>query len=164
MIGHTFHSGPCSPRFSCARINVRHRGKQHRSMALAKGTTPAECLYSGDRLAGQVTARVGGPSSNGGRKLPLEPREDLRPHSGFAWGDDDRATAQLSLSLALLADTLSNDERALRLHEAFSRRVVSLFPERWTISRSRILAHVGMIEYEQEQKPNSAAPLVRDGS
>jgi hypothetical protein len=127
-------------------------------MALAKSTTPAECLYSGDRRVGQVTVRVGGQIGNGGKRIPLNPRDDLHPHhSDFAWGIDGRTSAQLSLALALLADTLANDERALRLHEAFSRRVVKLFPERWTISRSRILAHVSMIEYEQE--PNSMPPF-----
>jgi hypothetical protein len=38
---------------------------------------------------------------------------------------------------------------AIEAHEYFSRRVVTLFPERWTITRSRIVAHINMIEAEK---------------
>jgi hypothetical protein len=37
----------------------------------------------------------------------------------------------------------------METHEYFSRRVVALFPERWTISSSRVLAYVDMIEHEK---------------
>ena len=59
-----------------------------------------------------------------------------------------------SLSLALLADALDNDERALRLHEDFNRRVVTLLPKRWTMTRRRILAYLDTIENQH---------FIRDG-
>jgi hypothetical protein len=101
----------------------------------------AEVFYSGEQ-ADRVTVTV----RHGQVKRPLDPRFDLRKHSpsGFAWGKGDGGPAQLSL--ALLADALQNDDRALRLHHRFNRRVVTIFPERWTITRSRILAHVSTIE------------------
>jgi hypothetical protein len=37
----------------------------------------------------------------------------------------------------------------MRTYEYFSRRVVAQFPERWTITRSRVLAYVNMIESEK---------------
>jgi hypothetical protein len=107
----------------------------------------AETFYSGVR-PGQVMAR------EGSKKRPLTPRVDLHKHSstmftagtGFAWGTtDDAGPAQLSL--ALLADALGNDARALQLHQRFNHRVVTMLPERWTITRSRILAYADMIEH-----------------
>jgi Family of unknown function (DUF6166) len=108
----------------------------------------AEVFYCGE-TAGRVTVR------SGKKRRPLDPRFDLRKHSlaGFAWGNADAGPAQLSL--ALLADTLHNDARALKLHHHFSRRVVTIFPERWTITRSRILAHVELID--QQAGPNPEA-------
>jgi len=98
-----------------------------------------ERIYSG-KPGGQVVVREGVD------KRPLNPRIDLRKHSpaGFAWGED--SAAQAELALALLADALDNDERALWLHQDFNRRVLRLLPTRWTITRSRILAYVDMIE------------------
>ena len=96
----------------------------------------AERFYSRE-LGGQVTAR------EGASKRPLARRFDLRKHSppGLARGDN-----AVQLALALLADALDNDERAIQLHEDFNRRVVTLFPKRWTITRSRILAYLDAIE------------------
>jgi hypothetical protein len=83
----------------------------------------------------QVTIR------EGTERWPLDPRYDLHKHSsstGFAWGEGGAEPA-LQLALALLADALRNDPRALDVHQDFNQRVVPLFPKRWTISRSRIL-------------------------
>jgi Family of unknown function (DUF6166) len=95
----------------------------------------------------------------GAERLPLEPRFDLRKHSstGFGWGEGDAGSAQ-QLALALLADALRNDARALNVHQAFSRRVIPLFPARWTISRSRILAYVDRIEAEHNTMPSDVRP------
>jgi len=104
----------------------------------------AECFYCGEG-PGQVTVR------EGGEKRPLDPRLDLQKLSptGFAWGDGSgTAGPAQQLSLALLADALRNDARASRLHQEFKRRVVTLFPKRWTITRSRILAYIDRIESE----------------
>jgi hypothetical protein len=46
----------------------------------------------------------------------------------------------------LLADALQNDARASSVHHDFNSRVVPLFPKRWTITRSRIIAYVDRIE------------------
>ena len=40
----------------------------------------------------------------------------------------------------------------MEAHEYFSRRVVTLFPQRWTITRSRILAYVDMFELENRMR------------
>ena len=70
------------------------------------------------------------------KKRPLDPRLDLRRHSssGFAWGKGNyNAAPAHQLALALVADALRNDQRAAQLHERFSRRVVTLFPQRWKL-------------------------------
>jgi Family of unknown function (DUF6166) len=103
----------------------------------------------------------------GAERQPLDPRFDLRKHSstGFAWGSGSAGSAQ-QLALALLADALRNDARALDVHQDFSRRVIPLFPGRWTITRSRILAYVDRIEAEHNNKrsdlnrySNSQSPM-----
>jgi hypothetical protein len=47
-------------------------------------------------------------------------------------------------------DLVPNQSVALRLHHAFRRRVGSILPDRWTLSRSRIRAYADMIEQYQE--------------
>lgn len=103
----------------------------------------AERLYCGDEF-GQVAVR------EGTERRPLDQRLDLCAHSSerFAWGPSLSRSAQ-QLALALVADALRNDARALRLHEPFHRRVVTLLPERWTITRSRVLAYIDRIESEE---------------
>lgn len=63
-----------------------------------------------------------------GRK-PLDPRLDLRNHSphGFDWGYRGSGPAQLAL--AILADYLGDDERALRLYQVFKESVLLHKPE-----------------------------------
>ena len=104
--------------------------------------TADEVFYQGDYAKG-VTVR------EGGARRSLDPRHDLcqHPRTEFTWGN--RAEAANQLSLALLADALQNDTRALRLHHKFTSRVVTIFPDRWTISRSRIRAHADTIEQNQ---------------
>jgi hypothetical protein len=78
---------------------------------------------------------------------PSIPAFDLRKHLsiGFAWSGGGDGPAR-QLALALLADALQNDARASRVHHDFSSRVIPLFPKRWTITRSRIIAYVDRIE------------------
>ena len=108
-----------------------------------------ERFYCGDAPR-QVTIR------KGAERQPLDTRFDLRKHSsnGFGWGEGSAGSAQ-QLALALLADALRNDARAVSVHQDFSRRVVPLFPKRWTISRSRILAYVDRLEAEHNTTPPS---------
>jgi Family of unknown function (DUF6166) len=91
----------------------------------------------------------------GAQRQPLDPRFDLRKLSstGFAWGTGSAGPTQ-QLALALLADALGNDARALDVHQDFSRRVIPLFPGRWTITRSRILAYVDRIEAAHNRRPS----------
>lgn len=101
-----------------------------------------ERFYRGE-WPSKVTVREG--AENWG----LDPRRDLRTQSSnaFAWGrSESSGAAAHQLALALLADALHGDGRAGRLHHDFCRRVVALLPERWTITRSRIVAHAAMIE------------------
>jgi Family of unknown function (DUF6166) len=104
-----------------------------------------ERFYCGE-VPRQVTIR------EGTERRPLDPRFDLHKHSsstGFAWGEGGAEPA-LQLALALLADALRNDPRALDVHQDFNQRVVPLFPKRWTISRSRILRYVDRIEAQHK--------------
>lgn len=117
-----------------------------------------ERFYRGE-AQGEVTVR------EGAKRRPLDPRFDLRRHSsiGFAWGGiDGGAGPAQQLALALLADALQNDTRASRVHHDFNTRVVPLFPKRWTITRSRILAYVDRIEAEHNSMPG--APESRSGA
>jgi len=96
-----------------------------------------ERFYLGQR-DGQVTVREG----NGGARRPLPPRSVLLKHRA-----DGSEHAQIALTL--LADALGDEARAIATHEYFSRRVVARFPERWAITRSRVLAYVEMLEFEK---------------
>jgi hypothetical protein len=81
----------------------------------------------------------------GADRWPLADRRDLHNYSTtFDWGSDNEGAAQLSL--ALLADALDNDACAQSLHQKFKSRVIVDLPERWTMTRSRILAHAKVLE------------------
>jgi hypothetical protein len=60
---------------------------------------------------------------------PLDPRNDLFNHSpdGFAWGYGGSGPAQLAL--AILADCLGDDERAVRLHQTFKWLAIAPLPQ-----------------------------------
>jgi hypothetical protein len=87
---------------------------------------------------------VGGRSLAGaevavdGRKL--DPRFDLKRLSptGFEWTYEGSGPAQLAL--ALLADHLGDDGRALALYEAFMRAVVAELDNSWELTSSDIEA------------------------
>jgi len=84
----------------------------------------------------------------------LDPRLDLGKFSlaGFAWGNEDAGAQQLAL--ALLADTLQDDHRATTLSHELTHRVISILPARWTITRTRILRHVEVIEFQMGTRPS----------
>ncbi len=68
----------------------------------------------------------------------LDPRFDLRRFSamGFEWtyeGDGPR-----QLALALLADHLGNDQKALALTEGFMRDVVAVLDNAWRMTSADI--------------------------
>jgi hypothetical protein len=70
----------------------------------------------------------------------LLPRLDLRTFSkaGFEWTYEGAGPAQLAL--ALLADHLADDARALALYEPFMRRVVAELDNSWELSSADIEA------------------------
>ena len=69
---------------------------------------------------------------------PLSPRYDLKRLSatGFEWTYEGGGPAQLAL--ALLADHLGDDARALVLHEPFMRRVVAELDNSWELTSADI--------------------------
>jgi hypothetical protein len=114
----------------------------------------SEIFYSGER-ASHVTVR------EGNTKRLLDLRFDLQPLSAEVVLEKGFAEPEL-LSLALLADALQDDARALKLYNHFAARVVIMLPTRWTMSRSRIRAYANMIEREAADSPEDADSL-RDG-
>jgi hypothetical protein len=75
-----------------------------------------------------------------GFSATLNPRLDLRNHSptGFQWGYGGSGPAQLAL--ALLADHLGDDERALTLYQDFKWKVIAALPQDkgWTLDPEQI--------------------------
>jgi hypothetical protein len=82
------------------------------------------------------------------RRLPL--RLDLDNHSptGFEWGYGGSGPAQLAL--ALLADALGDDQRALRLHQRFKFAFVTkLDGDSWTMRAAVVREWAAAIGEEQ---------------
>jgi len=92
-------------------------------------------VYEGGRSLDGSTVTVDGKS--------LSPRHDLMRISktGFEWGFDGPAPAQLAL--ALLADHLCDGADALRLHVAFMREVVAHLDNAWRLTGADIDAALG---------------------
>ena len=91
-------------------------------------------IYAGGRSLDGAVVTVDG--------RPLDPRFDLKRYSamGFEWtyeGDGPR-----QLALALLADHLGNDVRALALTEHFMRGVVSVLDNAWQLTGAEIDAAI----------------------
>jgi hypothetical protein len=85
---------------------------------------------------------VGGRSLSGAQVTvdgtPLDPRFDLKRLSptGFEWTYEGNGPAQLAL--ALLADHLGDDARALALYEPFMRAVVAELDNSWELTSADI--------------------------
>jgi len=69
---------------------------------------------------------------------PLDPRFDLKRLSptGFEWTYEGNGPAQLAL--ALLADHLGDDSRALALYQPFMRAVVAELDNSWELTSAEI--------------------------
>jgi Family of unknown function (DUF6166) len=83
--------------------------------------------YEGSREGHAVDATVNG--------RPLNPRLDLYNHSptGFEWGYSGSGPAQLAL--ALLADHLGDDRKALAIYQSFKWAVVAGLSKRgWKLT------------------------------
>jgi hypothetical protein len=96
-----------------------------------------------------VKTYVGGRSLAGAEVTvdgkPLDPRYDLKRLSptGFEWTYEGNGPAQLSL--ALLADHLGDDARALALYEPFMRAVVAELDNSWELTSAEIDAAIKTI-------------------
>jgi hypothetical protein len=99
-----------------------------------------ERRYAGARVGG-VASVVVHPGA-----AALDPRFDLANHSpdGFEWGYGGSGPSQLAL--ALCADALGDDERALAAYQRFKFRVVGKLPAAWSLSASDVRTIVADLE------------------
>jgi hypothetical protein len=102
----------------------------------------SERFYFG-QVEGDVTVR-----ENGGKR-PLQNRFDYRK---YVMERSSHASAHARVAFNLLADALDSEHRAGEVHEYFARRIMPLLPQRFTISRSRLLAYVDLIDQEKAAK------------
>ncbi len=105
--------------------------------------------YVGERTEDGCEVMVVHPE--GGRE-PLNPRLDLRAHSpmGFNYGYGGSGPAQLAL--ALLADALGDDKRALRFYQDFKFKVIGrLKGDRFELTRDDILQAVAELEAARDR-------------
>lgn len=111
---------------------------------MTKTKCPGPRYYRGDADGSVFVATPQG-------RKPLDPRFDLRNHSptGYSWGYGGSGPAQLAL--ALVADVLGDDERALRLYQEFKFRFVSCLPygKSWgPLAADELLLDLAEIEVE----------------
>jgi hypothetical protein len=87
-------------------------------------------LYRGGRSLDGAVVTVDG--------RPLAPRHDLRRlcSTGFEWTYEGAGPAQLAL--ALLADHLGDDARALARYEQFMRQLVAELDNSWELTPAEI--------------------------
>jgi hypothetical protein len=99
-----------------------------------------------------VKTYVGGRSLAGAEVTvdgkPLDPRFDLKRLSptGFEWTYEGHGPAQLAL--ALLADHLGDDTRALLLYQPFMRAVVAELDNSWELTSAEIDAALEAIGHK----------------
>jgi Family of unknown function (DUF6166) len=85
----------------------------------------------------------------------LDLRLDLDNHSptGFEWGYAGSGPAQLAL--AILADALEDNDKAIALHQRFKFRIISKLhrDKSWTLPREYVLAVANTIEEDLRYGP-----------
>ncbi len=96
--------------------------------------------YEGERTLRGIVVTVDG--------APLPPRFDLRMFSatGFEWAYDGPGPRQLAL--ALLADHLGDDAKAMALSQGFMRHLVACLDNAWLLTSAdldEVLAEIGDI-------------------
>ena len=98
--------------------------------------------YLGERTIDGISVTVDGSD--------LDPRFDLKTLSpeGFEWTYEGAAPAQLAL--ALLADHLGDDQRAVALHDAFMRTAVANFENDWEMTAEDIDAVLSSLSPESK--------------
>ena len=84
-----------------------------------------------------------------GECTSLHPRNDLRLHSSeFNWGFGGSGPAQLALALA--ADVLGDDEKALEIHQRLKFKLVGRLPhEDWVLTEGQVRTAIDAIEQER---------------
>lgn len=82
-----------------------------------------------------------------GTSKPLDPSADTDGKGCFSWGSESPAGKRLAM--VLLRDALEDEKRASELADIFNARVISILPERWTLTRERILSYTDIIGREQ---------------
>lgn len=109
------------------------------------------------------TPRVGaGPhivtviDRDGGRAL--DPRHDLANHSpdGFQWGYSGSGPAQLSL--AICANALGDDARAVAIYQRFKFATVATWPQGkpWTMLGRQVVEIVEQLEQQKRKQRGDA--------
>lgn len=91
------------------------------------------------------------------RPHKLHPRLDLWNHSptGFEWGFSGSGPAQLALALA--ADALTDDERAVRVHQGLKRLLQThLHRDCWSLTRDTVCGLICHAEEERERRAQAA--------
>ena len=92
-------------------------------------------VYRGSRPVLPDGRPAGGPAVVTVNGAPINPRWDLRNHSpdGFQWGYSGSGPAQLAL--AILADHLGDDERAIEFYQQFKReRIATIRENEWELT------------------------------
>jgi hypothetical protein len=105
--------------------------------------------YEGHRTESGVTVTVRDTGAPGGVRT-LDPRLDLFNHSpsGFEFGYGGSGPAQLAL--AICADVLGDDERALRVYQDFKWRVTApIDGDDFSITEARAREVIAEIERER---------------
>ncbi len=106
-------------------------------------------VYEGTRTPSGAQVVVIEP---GRPKRDLPPRRDLRNHSpdGFEWGYSGSGPAQLAL--ALCADVLGDDERAVRFYQLVKSLLVApIKGEHWTLTEEAIRDAISHFDREEGQ-------------
>jgi hypothetical protein len=73
----------------------------------------------------------------------LRPLITQAGENNFSWGPGSRAGKRLAM--ALLTNALEDEKRASDLADRFTARVVSILPERWHMTRERVLAYADVM-------------------
>jgi hypothetical protein len=108
---------------------------------LWNGAPIATRIYSGRRAEVFV-------KENGESRLLIAQTGD---QSNFSWGPGSRAGK--GLAMALLRNALEDEKRASELADSFTARVVSILPERWYMTRERVLAYADVMARDKINEP-----------
>ena len=112
---------------------------------------PSTRHYVGEKTPGGACEVLVLDRNAPGGGYPLDPRFDLRRHAdGLNFGYAGSGPAQLSL--ALLADALGDDGRAIRSYQDFKRRVVARWEgDRFEASAEDVRRIVAGLERDRER-------------